>query len=138
MNYSKKKMVSTASKFLKFVAVINGLALVFFLIPGVMESMGVREPYSSFWRELPLLLAIYGNITLWISSFDIEKFAIFPMWNSVIRFIFTFFCFARGYGDSVGSFAVQLAIADSIVGLITVKLVSRALNKPFLSILFNR
>lgn len=138
MSFSKNKKVSTASTFLKIVAVINGFALVIFLIPGVMESLGAKEPYSSFWRELPLLLAIYGNITLWISSLDIEKFAIFPMWNSLVRFTFTIFCFFQGYGDTVGSFAVQLAIADSVIGIITIVLVQRALNKPFLSILLNR
>ncbi|WP_373493614.1 hypothetical protein [Aquiflexum sp.] len=138
MNSSKNKRVSTASTFLKVVAAINGSVLVIFLIPGVMESLGVQEPYSTFWRELPLLLAIYANLTLWISALDIEKFAIIPMWNSVLRFTFTIFCFAKGYGDTVGSFAVQLAIADLVIGIITIVLVQRALNKPFLSILLNR
>lgn len=116
----------------------NASALIFFLIPGGLSLIGVQEPYSSFWRVLPALLASFGAITLWISSSNLRQFSAFPAWNGVIRIIFATVALTAGYASSVGQFILLLAIGDFFIGLLTIILVKQGISKSFIDLLLNR
>lgn len=132
-----ERKISTAKMITRFASLYNASALVIFLVPGALALFGVEEPYSSFWRVLPALLASFGAITLWISSSNIIQFATFPVWNGVIRIIFATVAIAAGYHNTMGAFILLLALGDLIIGILTVSLVKRATTKSLLQILQN-
>lgn len=133
-----KNRVKTAARITQVASLYNASALILFLVPGVLQWLGVQEPYSSFWRVLPALLASYGAITLWIASNDIEQLAILPAWNGIIRLVFVAATIAAGYLQTMGLFIILLVVGDSIVGLLTLIFVTRATNKPFINLILNK
>jgi len=132
-----ERKISTAKMITRFASLYNASALIIFLVPGALALFGVEEPYSSFWRVLPALLASFGAVTLWISSNNIVQFASFPMWNGIIRIIFAIVAIAAGYHHTMGAFILLLSLGDLLIGILTVALVTRAANKSFFQILKN-
>lgn len=133
-----KNRVKTAALITKVASLYNASALFLFLVPGFLQWLGVQEPYSSFWRVLPALLASFGAITLWIASKDIEQLAILPAWNGIIRLVFVVSAIAAGYLQTMGLFIIILVVGDSIVGLLTLIFVARATNKSFIKLILNK
>lgn len=122
----------------RFASLYNASALIIFLVPGALPLLGVQDPYSSFWKVLPALLASFGAVTLWISSSNITQFAVFPIWNGIIRIVFATVVISAGYHHTMGAFVLLLAIGDLLIGVLTVALVHRALNKSFSSMILNK
>lgn len=106
------RKISRAITITRIASLYNASALILFLVPGMLAWLGVQEPYSSFWRVLPALLASFGAITLWISASDIERLAIFPAWNGVIRLVFVVAVLAAGYLHTMGLFIILLVAGD--------------------------
>ncbi|MFZ6011411.1 MAG: hypothetical protein ACOYXT_13770 [Bacteroidota bacterium] len=127
-----------AKMIVRIASLYNASALVFFLLPNGLSLLGVMEPYSSFWRVLPGLLAAYGAIVLWLSSGDVMKYASFSFWNGVVRLVFVTVVFIVGYQDSVGSFVLWLAIGDLPLGILTIYFVKAATGKSISSLLTNK
>lgn len=132
-----ERQISIAKMITRFASLYNASALIIFLVPGALALFGVEEPYSSFWRVLPALLASFGAVTLWISSNNIVQFATFPVWNGIIRIIFAAVAIAASYHHTMGAFILLLALGDLLIGIQTVTLVKRAANKSFFQILEN-
>jgi len=133
-----KKKIKAAAFITQVASLYNASALFLFLVPGVLQWLGVQEPYSSFWQVLPALLASFGAITLWISSSNIKQFAIFPAWNGIIRLVFVAVVIAAGYLQTLGLFIILLVLGDLIVGLLTLFFINRAIDKSFLNIILNK
>lgn len=132
------RKISRAITITRIASLYNASALILFLVPGMLAWLGVQEPYSSFWRVLPALLASFGAITLWISASDIERLAIFPAWNGVIRLVFVVAVLAAGYLHTMGLFIILLVAGDLIIGLLTIMLVNRAVDKSFFQLISNQ
>ncbi|MFN3999420.1 hypothetical protein [Algoriphagus sp.] len=130
--------ISAAKLIIRFASLYNASALAIFLVPGALTLFGVEEPYSSFWRVLPALLASFGAVTLWISSNNIVQFAAFPVWNGIIRIVFATIALAAGYHQIMGAFILLLAVGDLLIGILTITLVKRALNKSIIHLLANK
>jgi hypothetical protein len=133
-----EKRMTYARGITRFASLYNASALIIFLLPGGLALLGVQEPYSSFWRVLPALLAGFAAITLWISSGNLQLFAVFPAWNGIVRIIFATVALAEGYAATVGQFILLLAIGDLLIGLLCAILVKRVVSKSFINLLLNR
>jgi hypothetical protein len=131
------KTNSYAKAITRFASLYNASALVFFLMPGGLGLLGVQEPYSSFWRVLPALLASFAAIVLWISSSDLQKYGAFVSWNGVIRIVFAVVALAAGYHTTVGKFILLLALGDFLVAVLCEYFVSKATKKSIWQLLFN-
>lgn len=130
--------ISAAKMITRFASLYNASGLIIFLLPGALALVGVEEPYSSFWKVLPALLASFGAITLRIASSDIQQYAIFPHWNGIIRMIFAIVCLAMGYHTAMGPFILLLVLGDLLIGILTLIFVDRAVTKSFIQTILNR
>lgn len=131
------KYLSRAKTIVRIASLYNASALVFFLIPDGLELFGIAEPYSSFWRVLPALLASYVAIVLWLSSADILKYASFPFWNGLIRIVFAVVALAANYQVSVGIFIFWLALGDFLIGALCLWIMKVATGRSFAKLLTN-
>lgn len=135
-NQNRTTMILTKT-IVRVASLYNASALVFFIVPGGLSLLGIQEPYSSFWRVLPGLLASYGAIVLWLSSVDILKYASFSFWNGVIRLIFAASALALNYGVTVGPFIFLLVFGDIILGVLTLVSVKRASDRSLRQLITN-
>jgi hypothetical protein len=132
------KINAYAKAITRFASLYNASALVFFLIPGGLTMLGVQEPYSSFWRVLPALLASFAAIVMWISSSDLLKYGTFAAWNGVIRIVFAITALAAGYHKTMGNFILLLAVGDFVVAVLCEYFVSKATKKTIWQLLSNK
>lgn len=131
--------ISTVAKVIvRFASLYNASALLFFLAPGGLSLLGVQEPYSSFWRVLPALLASFAAIVLWISSSDLLRYGSFAAWNGIIRVIFAITALIAGYQYTVGKFILLLAVGDLLVAVLCEYFVSKATEKSIWQLLTNK
>jgi hypothetical protein len=133
-----EQKISTAKMITRFASLYNASALIIFLVPGALALVGVEEPYSSFWKVLPALLASFAAITLWISSNNIIQFAAFPAWNGIIRIVFATVAIVAGYHITMGPFILLLVAGDLLIGILTIVLVTRASEKSFIQLLIKK
>lgn len=122
----------------RLASLYNGSALVFFLIPGGLALFGISEPYSSFWRVLPALLASYAAIVLWLSSYDVPKYASFPFWNGIIRVVFATVALTANYQATLGIFILLLAIGDLLIGILCMYFIKVSTGKSIIELLTNK
>lgn len=132
-------MYLKASKaIVRLASLYNASALVFFLIPGGLALFGVSEPYSSFWRVLPALLASYGAIVLWLSSYDVLKYGSFAFWNGIIRVVFAAVALTANYQATLGIFILLLASGDLLIGILCMFLIKVSTGKSIVELLTNK
>jgi hypothetical protein len=129
--------MQTMKWFVRAAGIYNASAVVAFLTPGMLESLGVVVPASPFWVWLPGLLGLFAGIVLIVSSFDLERYGSLPYYNGIIRFVFVVATFSLRFDESAGAFVRLLAMGDIPLAIGCVFGLPRALGRTHLQLLTN-
>ncbi len=121
----------------RFCAAYNGSALIAFLVPGVLPSLGVEAPSSPLWRWLPALLAFFAATVLTIASRDLSRYGSFAYWNGLVRITFAVAALALRFDLSAGSFFGLLALGDLLLGLACIIALPKATGRSHLGLLLD-
>jgi hypothetical protein len=123
--------------FVRIAGLYNASAVVVLLTPGVLELVGVPQPYSPFWVWLPALMGLFAGIVLLVSSTDLRTYGTFPYWNGIVRLAFVVATFSLNFGSDATFFGL-LAVGDVPLALGAIFGLPRALGRTHRQLLTNR
>jgi hypothetical protein len=126
------------SWFVRGAGIYNASAVIAFLTPGALSSLGVAVPASPFWVWLPALLGLFGGIVLFISASDLETYGSLPYWNGLIRLVFVVAAFSLDFGATAGGFVRLLALGDLPLALGCLVGLPRVLERTHVQMLANQ
>ena len=115
-------------KFVFWTGVYNVLLGLGFLLPPLVEFLGVPVPESAVWVQLPATFVIYLGILLILCSRSLRSRASIVCWEGILRI--AAFLLLAGYG-LFGGLGISMALVgtiDLVIGLIYVFGLPRSLG----------